>query len=204
MSGFSEEEFASLCLTFTAQTSAAQVQVTRSLILVVAALPDYKAIYRWKDLIISRLERRKKGVYGPPAGRRCLIFVDDLNMPAKETYGAQPSLELLRQYFDYHQWYGDKRKKLVRYFAAVTLLFFFCRYDRKEANLLDIQDLQIWGAMGPPGGSRQEISPRCLRHFHIIAINPFSDSTMTHIFSTILTIHLSVIYSRLSHENGYS
>ncbi|XP_045030294.1 dynein axonemal heavy chain 7 isoform X2 [Daphnia magna] len=146
MSGFSDEEFASLCLTFTAQTSAAQVQ----------------------DLILSRLERRKKGTYGPPAGRRCLIFVDDLNMPAKETYGAQPSLELLRQYFDYHQW-----------------------YDRKEANLLDIQDLQIWGAMGPPGGSRQEISPRCLRHFHIIAINPFSDSTMTHIFSTILTIHLS-------------
>ena len=66
-------------------------------------------------------------------------------------------------------------------------------YDLKEANLLDIQDIQIWGAMGPPGGSRQEISPRCLRHFHIIAINPFSDSTMTHIFSTILTIHLSVI-----------
>lgn len=27
MSGFSDEEFASLCLTFTAQTSAAQVQV---------------------------------------------------------------------------------------------------------------------------------------------------------------------------------
>lgn len=66
------------------------------------------------------------------------------------------------------------------------------RYDRKEAYLLDIQDIQIWGAMGPPGGSRQEISPRCLRHFHIIAINPFSDATMTHIFSTILTIHLSV------------
>ena len=57
-----------------------------------------------KDLVLSRLERRKKGVYGPPAGRRCLIFVDDLNMPAKETYGAQPSLELLRQYFDYRQW----------------------------------------------------------------------------------------------------
>jgi hypothetical protein len=46
--------------------------------------------------------------------------------------------------------------------------------------------------MGPAGGSRQEISPRFLRHFHIIAINPFSDATMTHIFSTILTMHLSV------------
>lgn len=64
----------------------------------------FKLEYLEKDLILSRLERRKKGVYGPPAGRRCLTFVDDLNMPAKETYGAQPSLELLRQYFDYHQW----------------------------------------------------------------------------------------------------
>ncbi len=66
------------------------------------------------------------------------------------------------------------------------------RYDRKDATALKIQDVQIWGAMGPAGGSRQEISPRFLRHFHIIAINPFSDTTMTHIFSTILTIHLSV------------
>ena len=54
------------------------------------------------------------------------------------------------------------------------------------------EDVQFWGAMGPAGGSRQEISPRFLRHFHIIAINPFSDATMTHIFSTILTMHLSV------------
>ena len=77
------------------------------------------------------------------------------------------------------------------------------RYDRKEATLMEIQDIQIWAAMGPPGGSRQEISPRCLRHFHIIAINPFSDATMTHIFSTLLTIHLSVSYYYYVKKNGH-
>jgi dynein heavy chain len=138
--------YMSIFLNFSAQTSANQTQ----------------------DLIDTKLDKRRKGVIGPPLGNTAVVFVDDLNMPAKEIYGAQPPVEILRQWMDHQGW-----------------------FDRKENSFRQLVDLQFCAAMGPPGGGRTKITQRYVRHFNLINFINFSDESLGRVFGTILDWRLS-------------
>ncbi|BFI29560.1 dynein axonemal heavy chain [Marchantia polymorpha subsp. ruderalis] len=131
----------SMFFNFSAQTSANQTQ----------------------DIIDGKLIKRRPGVFGPQKGKQCVIFVDDLSMPALEKYGAQPPVELLRQWMDHHGW-----------------------YDRNDLTFRNIEDVQFVSAMGPPGGGKNPVTNRYLRHFNVVVVTAFSDPTMQRIFSTLV------------------
>ncbi|XP_055941760.1 dynein axonemal heavy chain 3-like [Argiope bruennichi] len=116
-----------------------------------------------QDIIMSKLDRRRKGVFGPSMGKKCIVFVDDLNMPAKEVYGAQPPIELLRQWIDHGYW-----------------------FDKKDTSVLEIVDVILVTGMGPPGGGRNDITSRFVRHLNIMGIDSFDDATLCHVFTSIV------------------
>jgi dynein heavy chain len=66
-----------------------------------------------QDSIDRRFEKRRKGVYGPPLGRRMAVFVDDMNMPVRESFGASPCAEILRQLVGQGGWY-DRQELMFR------------------------------------------------------------------------------------------
>lgn len=122
-----------------------------------------------QEIILSKLIKRKRGIYGPSLGKVCVIFVDDMNMPLKERYGAQPPIELLRQFIDHGHW-----------------------YDIKNTSKVYLNDILLLSAIGPTGGSRQDVCLRFLRHFGLFAIDSFDDESITKIFSHLLQIGFKV------------
>ena len=120
------------------------------------------------DGIEQRIEKRTKDTFAPPGGKKLVAFIDDFNMPEKEVFGAQPPLEILRQFMTYAFWY-DLKKQTPKY----------------------IKDTQSLASMGHPGGGRQPISPRTLHCFHVLNMTFPNDASIKRIFGAMINSHLA-------------
>jgi dynein heavy chain len=135
---FNDAEWTSYQLGFSAQTTALQTEL----------------------IMQGKMEKKKRGYFGPKMNKKGVIFVDDLNMPQKNKYGAQPPIELLRQYMDYGGWYNVEDP------------------EREFYNLINC----IFAA----AMSRATVSTRYIRHFNILYCEPYSAESKSAIFSTVM------------------
>ena len=159
---------------FTGETGVGKSVIARSLLLTVSEKSDYAPVFlnfsaqtsskRTQEMIEAKLEKRRKNVLGAPKQKRMVIFIDDLNMPKLDTYGSQPPIELLRQYQDFGGFYN--------------------RFE-EGMPFTEIKDLTIAAACAPPGGGRNNVSLRLLRHFCMFSIPSPSEYNLKHIFKAI-------------------
>jgi dynein heavy chain len=159
---------------FTGETGVGKSVIARALLLEISEKTSYLPVFlnfsaqtsskRTQEMIEAKLEKKRKNVLGAPKNKRMIIFIDDLNMPKLDTYGSQPPIELLRQYQDFGGF-----------------------YNRMEEGMpfTEIKDMTIAAACAPPGGGRNPISPRLLRHFCMFSIPAPSEYNLKHIFKSI-------------------
>jgi dynein heavy chain, axonemal len=111
------------------------------------------------DLLEEKISfKLKKNTVAPPNNKKGLILIEDLNMPVKEKYGAQPPIEILRQFFDYGGW-----------------------YDRKEKDFLYLKNLLIFSFITV---GRPLVSGRLLWHHIPFPMTEMDEVTLKDIYST--------------------
>ena len=117
---------------------------------------------RVQQSIEEKLEKSRTAFRAPP-GKRVAIFIDDINMPTVEEYGAQPPIELLRLLIDKSG-----------------------MYDRKEWEWKQVLDSTLVICAAPPSGGRAVITPRFSTHFNVVCMPQASQQILAKIFSSIL------------------
>lgn len=117
----------------------------------------------------ANLEKRSKGIYGPRAGKRLLLFIDDLHMSETDPYGTQQPVALLKLLLTNHG------------------LFDRSSSDLKWRRVLDTSYL---ATMTTPSAGRGPVDPRCLSLFSLFYSAPPKDTTLGKIFSSILSGYL--------------
>jgi MoxR-like ATPase len=117
--------------------------------------------------VLRSFLHRRQGAFGPLVNHELIVFLDNLGSVKPEVYGAQPPLELLRQFFDYGGWYDTSCVEFQR-IVGTTLL----------------------AAMAPAGSGLFDIPERLLRHFCYLHVPKLQEPSMQRILKLLLSERL--------------